>query len=119
MECCGEGEGLAAGKRQAPADYALSAGRTPPPRDRGEAHPDRVLRLRNVAIPLRSRPVWPGRPTVRRAELLSGGRMTQQAKAGMPKGDGKTGTAGRSLLRWCRGNRPDTGPGGPARKSAH
>jgi hypothetical protein len=25
MECCGEGEGLAAGKRQAPADYALSA----------------------------------------------------------------------------------------------
>ena len=28
--------------------------------------------------------------------------MTQQAKAGMPKGDGKTGIAGRSLLRWCR-----------------
>jgi len=28
--------------------------------------------------------------------------MAQEAKAGTPKGDGKTGTVGRSLLRWCR-----------------
>jgi hypothetical protein len=46
--------------------------------------------------------MWMGRPTVRRAEVLSGNRMTQEAKAGTPKGDGKTGTVGRSLLRWCR-----------------
>src|SRR5450756_13807 len=71
VECMGEGEGSAAGKRQAPAGYALSAGMTPPPRDRGEAHPDRVSHLRNVVTPLRSRRISPGRPTARKGRNLS------------------------------------------------
>jgi hypothetical protein len=34
-----------------------------------------------------------GRPTVREAEVLAGNRMTREANAGAPKGDGK-GTTG-------------------------
>jgi hypothetical protein len=52
----------------------------------------------------------PGRPTVRRAEALSGTRMTQQAKAGTPKGNGKTDTGDRSLRVVVSDNRPDTNP---------
>jgi hypothetical protein len=37
-----------------------------------------------------------GRPTVREAELLGGNRMVQQAKAGVPKGDGKAAQLDRS-----------------------
>jgi hypothetical protein len=51
-----------------------------------------------------------GRPTVRRAEVLSGGRMTQQAKAGTPKGTGKTDTGDRDLRVVVSDNRPDTNP---------
>jgi hypothetical protein len=36
--------------------------------------------------------------------------MTQQAKAGTPKGTGKTGTGCRSLLAVVPDNRPDTSP---------
>src|SRR5205807_3456584 len=116
--CGSEGEGLAVGKRQAPTDYARSVGRTPPPRDRGEAHPDRVLYLRNVAIPLRSGPRWPGRPTVRRAEGLSGDGMTQEAKAGTPKGTGKPTPVTAASVWWCRITARIRTLGGSARKSA-
>jgi hypothetical protein len=51
-----------------------------------------------------------GRPTVRRADVLSGNRMTQQAKAGTPKGTGKTDTGDRSLRVVVSDNRPDTNP---------
>jgi hypothetical protein len=82
--------GLAVEKPRVPAGYFLSAGRTPPPRGRGGAHPDRFSCLGNVAIPLRSGlRVWSGKPTVRRAEVLSGYRMAQEADAGMSKGNGK------------------------------
>jgi len=54
--CGSEGEGLAAGKWQAPTGYVLLVGRAPPSRDRGEAHPDRISHLRNVAIPMGSQP---------------------------------------------------------------
>jgi hypothetical protein len=89
-EVVGGSAGLAVGKPRVPAGYFLSAGRTPPPRGRGGAHPDRFSCLGNVAIPLRSGLcVWPGRPTARRAEVLSGYRMAQEAEAGMSKGNGK------------------------------
>ncbi len=40
-----------------------------------------------------------GKPTVRKAQLPSGGRMTREANAGTPKGDRKTlGRSGRPLL---------------------
>jgi hypothetical protein len=93
---------LAAGKRQALADYVLSAGRTPPPRDRGEAHPDRVSHLRNVVTPLRSRQQrLVGRPQGE-LQFLSGNRMTREANAGMSKDNGKTTSNAAASLRGCR-----------------
>jgi hypothetical protein len=44
--------------------------------------------------------------------------MTQQAKAGTPKGTGKTDTGDRGLRVVVSDNRPDTNPSGSARKSA-
>lgn len=89
-EVSGESAGLAAGKPQVPVEDFLSAGRTPPPRGRGGAHPARFSCLGNVATPLRPRlRLWSGRPTVRKAGVLSGHRMAQQANAGRSKGNGK------------------------------
>src|SRR3954447_8525476 len=42
--------------------------------------------------------VWAGRPTVREAELLGGSRMTREANAGAPKGDGNGVTRSGRLL---------------------
>jgi hypothetical protein len=39
-----------------------------------------------------------GRPTVRKAEFLGGNRMTREANAGIPKGDGKGITRSGRLL---------------------
>jgi hypothetical protein len=47
---------------------------------------------------------------VRRADVLSGEGMTQQAKAGTPKGTGKTDTGDCSLRVVVSDNRPDTNP---------
>jgi len=45
---------------------------------------------------------------VRKAEALAGNRMTREAKAGVPKGDGKGIT--RTATSWpVVSNRPDTG----------
>jgi hypothetical protein len=47
------------------------------------------LLMRNMTTPLRSDPVRVGKPTVRKAQVLSGRTMTQEANAGASKGDRK------------------------------
>src|SRR6266511_6184966 len=59
-------------------------------RGKGGVPPGRVLCMRNITSPLRSGP-GAGKPTVRKAQPLSGRTMTQQANAGTSKGDRKTG----------------------------
>ena len=58
------------------------------PRGKGGVLPGRVLLMRNMTTPLRSGPVA-GKPTVRKAQFLSGRTMTQEANAGAPKGGRK------------------------------
>jgi hypothetical protein len=59
------------------------------PRGKGGVLPGRVLLMRNMTTPLRSDPVRVGKPTVRKAQFLSGRTMTQEANAGVPKGGRK------------------------------
>lgn len=88
------GIGLAVGKRQAPVGDHRSIGRTPPPRGKEGTHAGRISLVGNVETPLRSGHTdvgGSGGLTVRKAEALSGNRMTQEAKAGRPKGQRNTG----------------------------
>src|SRR6476619_2679632 len=62
------------------------------PRDKGGALPGRILFMRNMTTPLGSGVMMAGGPTVRKAQLPSGRRMTQEANADTPKGDRKPGT---------------------------
>src|SRR3954451_8884295 len=63
------------------------------------AHSVRVSCMWNVETPSGSGPLFlAGRPTVRKAELLGGNRMTREANAGPPKGDGKGITSSGRLL---------------------
>src|SRR5690348_68154 len=59
-------------------------------RGRRGAHPSRVLPVRNVETPSRSKPRL-GRPTVRKAEVPGGRGMIQEANVGRPKGQRKSG----------------------------
>ena len=49
--------------------------------------------MRNMTTPLGSGVMMAGGPTVRKAQLPSGRRMTQEAKADSRNGDRKPGTA--------------------------
>ena len=54
--------------------------RTPISRSRKGTHPSHISRKRNMITPMRSRSI-PSKPTARKAELLSGCRKVQEAKA--------------------------------------
>src|SRR3954453_18064394 len=87
------------------------------PRGTEGAHSVRVSRMWNVE-PRPGPAVSVGRPTVREAESLGGNRMTREANAGTPKGDGKGITgSGRLLVVGCRTGRIRAVC--PARKGAH
>lgn len=67
------------------------------PRGIEGAHSVCVLRMWNVETPSGSSPVA-GSPTVREAQSPAGNRMTREANAGAPKGDGKGFTVQRLPL---------------------
>jgi N-terminal domain of reverse transcriptase len=77
------------------------------PRGIEGAHSVRVLRMWNVETPSGSSLVA-GRPTARKAQSLAGNRMTREANAGAPKGDGKDVIGNGHLLAVVASNRPDT-----------
>jgi hypothetical protein len=80
------------------------------------ALPGRSLSVWNVETPSGSGSVS-GKPTVRRAQLPGGHRMTKKQNAGSRKAPGNH--RGQSALRLiAMDNWPDTGLGGPARKGA-
>ena len=60
----------------------------------------------------------PGKPTVRKAQIPGGNRMTREANAGGRKAAGNRDTDGWPLLLAVLDNWPDTGPGARARKGA-
>ena len=88
------------------------------PRGQEGALPGRVLLRCNTTTPLGSGGSTAGRPTVRKVELPSGRRMTQEANADSRNGDRKPGkcVTGTSA-GWIPHNWSDTG-GCPARKGA-
>ena len=66
--------------------------------------------MHNMTTPLGSGIGWAGRPTVRKAQLPNGCRMTQEANADTPKGDGKPAIApSGSSAGWLPHNWSDTG----------
>jgi hypothetical protein len=71
------------------------------PRGIEGAHSVRVLRMWNVETPSGSSLVA-GRPTVRKAQSLVGNRMTREANAGAPKGDGKDVIGNATSWPWWR-----------------
>ena len=58
-----------------------------------------------------------GKPTVRRAQLLGGNRMTEK-RMPVAETQQETGTRWLALQLTVPDNWPDTDPGGPARKGA-
>ena len=82
------GAGLAAEKRQAPVGDSLPAGRASPSRSKGGTQPGRISLAWNVVTPMGSGGSVSGQPTVRKAQLPSGHRMIQEAKAGSRKATG-------------------------------
>ena len=81
---CGSGvQGLAAGKQQATAGHGIWPGGHRRPRGREGTHPGRISLVRNVVTPSGSgHLVVPGKPTVRKAQVPGGNRMTREANAG-------------------------------------
>ena len=82
--------------------------------------PGRCSCVRNVETPSGSDPSvgwWVGKPTVREAQLPGGNRMIKKL---MPAAETQreTGTNDHPLQAVVPDNRPDTGPGARARKSA-
>ena len=84
---------MAAAKRRVPAGDNRRPGAHHRPRGQEGALPGRVLLMCNTTTPLGSGGSTPGRPTVRKVQLPSGRRMTQEAKADSRNGDRKPGTA--------------------------
>ncbi len=78
-------------KRQAATGGVCPVAWTPPPRGLGGTLPGRVSRMRNVVTPFGFRAVVPGGLTVRKADLLGGNRMAQEANAGGRKAAGNRG----------------------------
>ena len=83
-------QGLAAEKRQALAGHGVRSGEHRRPRGREGTHPGRISCVQNVATPLGSghEGFVAGKPTVRKAQLRSGKRMTREANAGDRKATG-------------------------------
>jgi hypothetical protein len=110
-------------------DWPLRSGRRRParssgreehrrPRGREGADPGRSSCVRNAVTPSRSgRMVSSGKPTVRRAQLLGGNRMAEK-RTPVAERQRETHRSGSVLQLIAMDNRPDTGPGGPARKGA-
>ena len=84
------------------------------PRGREGTHPGRSSCVRNAVTPSGSGP-WAGKPTVRKAQLLGGNRMTEKR---MPAAERQreTGTRWPPLQLVVSDNRPDTGPRDPGAK---
>ena len=116
MGCRSGVQGLAAVERQAPVKEATWPGEHRRPWGREGTHPGRSSRVRN-AVTRRGPAVLAGKPTVRRAQLLGGNRMTEKR---MPVAERQRETmgVGPAPQLVVMDNRPDTGPRGPARKSA-
>ena len=94
MRSWGQGWPLRSGRRRLVT--RSQPRRTPPPRGTESTHPGRVSAVRNVTTPSGSGS-WPGKPTVREAQLPGGRRTVQEANAGAPKGNGNPGQHGRTL----------------------
>jgi hypothetical protein len=97
--CCGGGSGLAAVKWRMPAGTLLSC-RVDTIAPGSRRRPPRLglMRVqRGNPVEVQARMPVAGRPSVSGAELLGGNRMVQQAKAGVPKGDGKAAQQDRSF----------------------
>src|SRR6266571_879814 len=62
--------------------------RTPRPRSKEDTHPSCSSTVRNMITPMRSGDILPSKPTARTAELLSGYRKVQEAKASSRKATG-------------------------------
>jgi hypothetical protein len=69
------------------------------PRDKEGALPGRGSFMCNTTTPLGSGEMVAGRPTVRKAQLPSGRRMTQEANADSRKAAGNRGPRDRHLRR--------------------
>lgn len=106
--------GRAAGRRQRRLVTRSQPCRTPSPRGTESTLPGRISTVWNVTTPSGSGRK-PGRPTARKAQLLGGRRMVQQANAGSRKATGN-GTVSRAFSGGAD-NWPDTGVC-PARKGA-
>ncbi len=79
MGCVCGVQGLAAGKRQALAGHGIWPGEHRRPRGREGTHPGRISQVWNVETPSGSgRQVVPGKPTVRKAQLPGGNRVTEK-----------------------------------------
>src|ERR1700690_2947715 len=87
-------QGLAVAKRQAPAGKWPRSGRAPSsPGHRGRPPRSQLVRAeRGNPVEVRARSRVLGRPTVRRAELLGGNRMTEKRIAGGRKATGDHGS---------------------------
>ena len=109
-------EGLAAEERQATVKETTWPGEHRRPRGREGTHPGCSSRVRNTGT-LSGSGLGSGKPTVRRAQLPGGNRMTEKR---MPVAE----TRREAEARWppppavVLDNRPDTGPGARARKRA-
>ena len=89
------------------------------PRGQEGALPGRVLLMCNTTTPLGSGGSTAGRPTVRKVELPSGRRMTQEAKADSRNGDRKPGNCVTGASAgWFPHNSSGVPGGCPARKGA-
>ena len=106
---------LAAVKRQAATGGTCPVAGTPPfPGLRGRL-PGRVSREWNVVTPLGSGLRFrTGKPTVRKADILSGSGMAQEANAGGRKASGSRGVV-IAPPAVAPDNRPDTGAARPER----
>src|ERR1035437_8519313 len=108
----GTGRGRAAGAGEG---HGFAGGGTPVPR--GERAPTPVAaHACGTRYPRRGPAVVAGKPTVRRAQLPGGNRMTEKR---MPVAERRREStrAGPALQLVVVDNRPDTGPRGPAAKA--
>jgi len=117
MECCSGVQGLVAEKRQAPAEQAPQPGEHRRPRGRGGTHPSRNSCVRNAVTPVGVRAIMPGKPTVRKAQLPGGNRMTKKRTPAAER-QRETGTRWLAPPPAVPNNRPDTGPSARTRKRA-
>lgn len=101
-------------------DWPLKSGRCRPensrrpgahhrPRGKGGALPGRILFMRNMTTPLGSGVMMAGRPTVRKAQVPSGRRRTQEANADGRKATGNREPVYRPSAEWLPHNWSDTG----------